>query len=95
MIAHQAKSMDAIFIPFQPLLQKKIKANTIDVRTKDILTTIATKHDVVKCARKMYAWFNQALQRFYFVLDIAVGYAGCYRCFREVKSLLSPWMLWI
>lgn len=58
MIDHQAKSMDSIFIPFQPLLQKKVKANTIDIRTKDILTTIATKHDVVKCARKMYAWFT-------------------------------------
>lgn len=54
-IGHQAKIMDSMFIPFQPLLQKKIKANTIDIRTKDILTplprSMTWKNAPGKCMR--------------------------------------------
>ncbi len=57
MIAHETKGMDPMLVSLYSLLQKKTKANSVNIRSENILAAIATKHDMIQCARKMNTRF--------------------------------------
>ena len=50
MVAHQTKAMDTVPIVRDALLQEKIKTIAVIVVKKDILSAVATQHDVVYAA---------------------------------------------